>query len=163
MLRTKKLEFTGVEQAQKMYNKIKAIQSVPLKTKVLRLIHGDVYCGTRLVKFKLSKIDTCIRCFETETIEHLVEECPYSRHIWASYGIANPTIRAILDPDITNSEFEIRASLIETIIFRKQIIPPDIVIMNTFTKYSQGLGCNKKLADFAKRKLVIKTATGRWY
>jgi len=163
MLRTKKLEFTRVEQAQRTYNKIKAIQSVPLKTKVLRLIHGDVYCGTRLVKFKLSDIDTCIRCFETETIEHLVEDCPYSRHIWASYGIANPTIRAILDPDITNPEFEIRASLIETIIFRKQIIPPDIVIMNTFTKYAQGLGCNKKLADFAKRKLAIKTATGRWY
>jgi hypothetical protein len=57
---------------------------------MLRLIHGDVYCGSRLKKFKLSDTDRCHRCFAEETIAHLLLECPYTKEVWQKLGI-NPT------------------------------------------------------------------------
>jgi hypothetical protein len=74
---------------------------------MLHLVHGDVYYGTKLVRFKLSEIDTCIRCFATETLDHLISECPYSKQVWREFGIADPTLSNILNPDISNGEFEI--------------------------------------------------------
>jgi len=139
MLRTKKILFENCAHASLTYKKIKNIRSTALKTKMLRLVHGDVYCGTKLVRFKLSEIDTCIRCFATETLDHLISECPYSKLVWNEIGIADPTLNNILNPDVSNGEFEIRASLLETVIFRKQVIPPEIVLANTFNKYALGL------------------------
>jgi Reverse transcriptase (RNA-dependent DNA polymerase) len=162
MLRTKLLEFDNVEMAHRTFLKIKKIKSAPLKTKVLRLIHGDVYCGTRLVQFKLSEIDTCVRCFAPESIEHLVSHCPYNKQIWRELGIINPTIKEILNPEISDAAFEIRCSLLETTVFRKQQTPPDIVIYNTFNKYAQGTCKNKKLIEYAQGKMASKIATGTW-
>jgi hypothetical protein len=163
MVTTKMMNFRGEEQAMQTFRKIKKINSISLKTKVLRLIHGDVFCGTKLVKAKLAEIDTCIRCFETETKEHLISQCPYSRQIWREYGIADPTLSNIINPEISDAEFEIRSSLLETIVFRKQHIPPDTVLLNTFMKYAQGIGKSKKLTDYAKTKIVVKGATGSWF
>jgi hypothetical protein len=162
MPRTKLLEFDNEEMAHRTFLKIKKIKSAPLKTKVLRLIHGDVYCGTRLVQFKLSEIDTCVRCFAPESIEHLVSHCPYNKQIWNELGIVNPTIKEILNPEISDAAFEIRCSLLETTVFRKQQTPPDIVIHNTFSKYAQGTCKNKKLIEYAQGKMASKIATGTW-
>jgi len=163
MMRTKKLSFENCTQANQTFKKIKNIRSTALKTKMLRLVHGDVYCGTKLVRFKLSEIDTCIRCFAAETLDHLISECPYSKQVWSEFGIADLTLSNILNPDISNGEFEIRASLLETVVFRKQVTPPEIVLANTFSKYARGLGTSKKTIDFAKMKNSIKSTTGRWY
>ena len=79
-------------EAATLYKNINRLRSTQNKAKMLRLIHGDVYCGERLKKFKLSEIDTCIRCFEKETIKHLLTECPYTHDVWALLGInANDT------------------------------------------------------------------------
>jgi len=160
---TKMLDFENNEVARNLYKKIKCIKSVPLKTKMLRLIHGDIYCGTRLVRFKLSDIDTCTRCFAQETREHLISHCPYTRQVWQKYGIVNPTLRNILNTEITSAEFEIRSSLLETIVFRKQHIPPEILIDTTMTRYASGLVKNKRIADYARMRLAIKNAMGQWH
>jgi hypothetical protein len=52
------------DEAASLYKNINRLSSTQNKTKMLRLIHGDVYCGVRLKKFKMTDIDTCIRCFE---------------------------------------------------------------------------------------------------
>jgi hypothetical protein len=160
---TKMLDFENDEAARNLYKKIKSIKSMPLKTKMLCLIHGDIYCGTRLVRFHLSNIDTCIRCFAQETREHLISHCPYTQQVWQNYGIANPTLRNILNTEITSAEFEIRSSLLETIVFRKQHIPPEILITTTMNRYASGLVKNKRITDYAKMRLAIKNATGQWY
>jgi len=159
---TKMLEFENTEAAMSLFKRIKSIKSMPLKTKMLRLIHGDIYCGTRLVRFHLSDIDTCIRCFAQETREHLISHCPYTKLVWQKYGIADPTLPNILNADINAAEFEIRSSLLETIVFRKQHIPPEILINTTVTRYASGLVKNKRITEYAKTKLAIKNATGQW-
>jgi len=160
---TKMLEFENTEVALSIFKKIKGIKSMPLKTKMLRLIHGDIYCGTRLVRFHLSEMDTCIRCFAQETREHLITQCPYTKQVWQKYGIDNPTLKNILNVDINAAEFEIRSSLLETIVFRKQHIPPEILIDITINRYASGLVKNKRITEYAKMKLAIKNATGHWH
>jgi hypothetical protein len=160
---TKMLEFENTEVALSLFKKIKGIKSMPLKTKMLRLIHGDIYCGTRLVRFHLSEMDTCIRCFAQETREHLITQCPYTKQIWQKYGIDNPTLKNILNVNINAAEFEIRSSLLETIVFRKQHIPPEILIDITINRYASGLVKNKRITEYAKMKLATKNATGHWH
>jgi hypothetical protein len=160
---TKMLEFENTEVALSLFKKIKGIKSMPLKTKMLRLIHGDIYCGTRLVRFHLSEMDTCIRCFAQETREHLITQCPYTKQVWQKYGIDNPTLKNILNVNINAAEFEIRSSLLETIVFRKQHIPPEILIDITINRYASGLVKNKRITEYAKMKLATKNATGHWH
>jgi hypothetical protein len=52
------------------------------KSRMLRLLYGDVYCAERLVRFGLSDSDRCRRCFEKETIMHLLTECSYTKRIY---------------------------------------------------------------------------------
>ena len=122
-----------------------------------------MYCGTRLVQFKLTNIDTCTRCFAPETIDHLISHCPYNTRIWQEIGIVNPTLKEILNPDISDAEFEIRCSLLETTVFRKQQTPPDRVVYNTFNKYAQGICKNKKLIEHAQRKMALKITMSTWF
>jgi hypothetical protein len=163
MPRTKLLEFNNEEMASRTFQKIKIIKSAPHKTKAQRLIHGDVYCGTRLVNFKLSNIDCWVRCFAPETIDHLISVCPYNLQVWREIGIGNLTLKEILNTEISDAEFEIRYSILETTVFRKQQLPPDRVVFNTFNKYAHGICKNKKLIDFVKNKMAIKAATGTWH
>ncbi len=45
--------------ALRLLSRVNKIISIPNRTKFLRLLHGDVYCATRLVQFGLSTIDRC--------------------------------------------------------------------------------------------------------
>ena len=62
--------------------KIRRLNNIKLKTILLRVIHGDVYCGTRLKKFGMTETDCCQRCGESESIEHLILECDYTKNLW---------------------------------------------------------------------------------
>jgi hypothetical protein len=152
-----------IDTASKVYAKIKCISSIPLRNKALRLIHGDVYCGTRLVKFGLSDTDTCIRCFNTETINHLIKECTFSKNVWDLLGANHANINDILDPTLSESEFEIRCAIIEMLVFRKVQMPPHKMVEVIFKKYACGLSKKKKLTDFAKNKLRFFEYTGSWH
>ena len=61
---------------------IKKLTNSRIKTILLRSIHGDIYCGTRLKKFGLSDSDQCPRCLEPETIKHQLLECKYVKKLW---------------------------------------------------------------------------------
>ena len=63
-------------------NNIKKLTNTRIKTILLRAIHGDIYCGTRLKKFGLSDLDQCPRCSEPETIQHQLIDCAYVKKIW---------------------------------------------------------------------------------
>jgi hypothetical protein len=132
-----------------LYSKLRKISSIALRTKMLRLIHSDVYCGTRLVKFGLSEIDTCIRCFEHETINHLLFQCPYSQIVWTKLGITVVNFTSILHGDLAEVEIELRCAIIDMLVFRKTQIPPAILIENVLKSYATGLSKKKKMTDFA--------------
>jgi hypothetical protein len=55
-----KLALLTEDVASRLYQLIIKIKTLPNMTKLLRLIYGDVYYGTRLVKFGMSDNDRCI-------------------------------------------------------------------------------------------------------
>ena len=61
---------------------ISRLTNVRTKTTILRAIHGDIYCGTRLKKFGMTDSDACPRCDIPETIAHQLKECIYATKIW---------------------------------------------------------------------------------
>ena len=76
------LEDSNLERLKNLGNKIKSLTNTKLKTIILRAIHGDIYCGTRLKKFGITDTDGCQRCGSPETIKHLLFECNYVQRIW---------------------------------------------------------------------------------
>jgi hypothetical protein len=149
-------------EAVALYNKIGKISSIALRTKMLRLVHGDVFCGTKLVRSGLSDIDTCIRCFDTETTNHLLLHCPYSQAVWRVLGVNTTSFHSILDTTITEQEFEFRCAIVDLLVFRKAQIPPNVVIENTVNSYAKGLSKKKKVTDFAITMNVSRQQRGTW-
>ena len=60
-----------------MLTKIDKLKCTRLKTLALRLIHGDIYTGTKLLRFGLTESDDCSKCRESEKLAHLLKECWY--------------------------------------------------------------------------------------
>ncbi len=123
-----KLTALSRDEEATFYKNINKLRSTQNKTKMLWLIHGDVYCGTKLKKFKLSEIDTCIRCFENETIKHLLLECPYTQEIWRALGVDFSQTKNAIGTKMSREELEIHADLLSSIVFRKGILPPSTLI-----------------------------------
>ena len=67
---------------KKLGNLINRLTNTKLKTILLRSIHGDIYCGTRLKKFGLAESDGCPRCQLPETIDHQLYSCSYTKLLW---------------------------------------------------------------------------------
>jgi hypothetical protein len=44
-----------------------------------------------------------------------------------------------VDPELGLAELEIRADLINELVFRKRQLPPDILIETTYNKFANGL------------------------
>jgi hypothetical protein len=126
-------------------------------------MHGDVYCGTRLKEFKLSEIDTCIRCFEKETIKHLLLECPYTQKIWKALGVDYTHAKNVIGTGMSREELEIHADLLSTIVFRNGILPPNILIELKYLKFRKGICKNNKVIELALAKPEHHNATRRWY
>jgi hypothetical protein len=152
-----------IGEAQSLYKKITKIRSVALRTKILRLIHRDIFCGTKLVRAGLSEIDTCIRCFETETPEHLLIHCPYSQNVWTLLGINLNTIKDILVNDMSAAQFEIISAIIESLVFRRTLIPPQRLVEITINKYAKGLSKNKRIVDYATNMSLLHERTNAWH
>ena len=114
-----KLTALTPDEAASLYKDINRLRSTQNKNKMLRLIHGDVYCGVRLKKFKMADIDTYIRCFENETNKHLLIECPYTKEIWNLLGIDSNDIKRVIGTHLTKEELQIHADLLSSLVFRK--------------------------------------------
>ena len=76
------LENTAMDGLQKLGGLIKSMTNSKLKSIILRALHGDIYCGTRLKKFGMTISDGCPRCGSPETIKHLLIDCQYVKTIW---------------------------------------------------------------------------------
>ncbi len=130
------------------FQRLAKLTNVPNKTKMLRLLQKDVYCGERLVRFGMTNIDSCRRCFEVETIRHLLLECPYSREVWRLLGV-NINLIEILGVFLTRSELEIRSDILSYLVFRQRILPPDVLVRTTLRKYADGIIANDKIKKTA--------------
>jgi hypothetical protein len=97
---TKLVTFTPDEEGS-LYKNTNRLRSTQNKTNILRLIHGNVYCDERHTKFKMTEIDTCIRCFEKETIRHLLTECPYTQKVWRLLGVHTNDVKVALGTHLT--------------------------------------------------------------
>jgi hypothetical protein len=150
------------EHASKLYSKIHKIGSLINRTKLLRLIHGDVYCGSRTYRFGLTDSDRCIRCFAEETINHLLLVCPYTTEVWNRLGIPYNSPTDVLHETISVVELEVRAELISELVFRKRHIPPNNLILKVFTQFSNGLSRNRKVTKYASDMLDFYNVTGSW-
>ncbi len=133
-----------------------------IRCRLLRLIHGDVYCGARTYRTGLTSTDRCVRCFEEETILHLLLPCPYTKQIWDTLGIDCDRPEDIVDPELGLAALEIRSDFINELVFRKRQLPPDILIETTVNKFAKSLSKNKTVTKFAKEKLTLYRLTGRW-
>ena len=81
-LHPKIIEFPVNEGLKKLGKNIKRLTNTKLKSIILRAIHGDIYCGTRLKKFGMKDTDECQRCGCPESIKHMLLECDYVKKIW---------------------------------------------------------------------------------
>jgi hypothetical protein len=151
------------DEAASLYKNINRLSSTQNKTKMLRLIHGDVYCGVRLKKFKMTDIDTCIRCFEKETIKHLLVECPYTKEIWNQLGMDSNDIKNVIGTHLTKEELKMHADLLSSIVFRKNTLPTTTLMELTYLKYSKGLCRNNKIKDIAKSVIDNYNSNGIWH
>jgi len=132
-----KLTLFTPDEAKSMYKNTNRIRSTQNKTKVLRLFQGDVYCGERLKMFGISEIDTCIRCFEKETIKQLLMECLCMQDAWGQVGRKVNDVKDALEVNLTKDELEIHADFLSSIVLRKGILPPNTLIKLTFDKYKK--------------------------
>ena len=63
--------------------KLSKLRCTKAKNLALRLLHGDIYTGSRLLKFGMTDSDRCTRCQQSENLEHLLRTCWYPTQIWS--------------------------------------------------------------------------------
>ena len=73
---------TPTEHVEAILPKINKLRCIKAKNLALRLIHGDIFTGTKLLKFGMRQDDECSKCRESETLTHLLNDCWYSGIIW---------------------------------------------------------------------------------
>ncbi len=135
------------------FKNLSRIISVVNKTRMLRLLQGDVYCAERRYRFGMSESDRCHRCFEVETIYHLLTECPYSRKVYSLLGIDNLELNNILGVDLNRFDLEIRADILNYLVFRQHVMPPEVLVQTTLERYANGLAGQGKISRLAKATL----------
>jgi hypothetical protein len=137
------------------YSKIKKLTNIANKTKLLRLIHGDVYTAERRQRFGMSDTDRCRRCFEQETIIHLLQECPYSKEVFRHLNINHTELENIIGTTLSSQELEIRTELIIALAFRLQTMPPEVLVRTTLEKFAKGLS-GKRLTSQLPQGLTLQ-------
>jgi hypothetical protein len=134
------------------FSKLSKIVNVANKSKMLRLLQGDVYCNDRLYRFGMTESDRCKRCFEKETILHLLNECMYTKAVYDILNINSNDVNEILGVSLGKAALEIRCDIISYIVFRQQTLPPEIFVRTTLEKYAKGMVNNLSVQKVAKEK-----------
>ena len=131
------------EQVSNLGRQIKRLTNVKLKSVTLRLIHGDIYCATRMKKFGMVDSDSCERCGKEETIEHLILKCDYTKKIWdiisALTNIQHDTIKTIvgIDPFHDKTTLTINSEIVRQLLaITRPTIEPQIFVENTIKRLS---------------------------
>ena len=128
---------------KRLGNLINRLTNTKLKTILLRSIHGDIYCGTRLKKFGLAETDGCPRCQLPETIDHQLYSCSYTKSLWdlASKVTSIPTLNLsqILGYDDLHDRttLTLHAELLSRLIFiERPKQEPKTLLKSAITKLS---------------------------
>lgn len=116
---------------------------------MLRLLHGDIYTADRLVRFGLSDSDLCRRCFEKETIMHLLTDCSYTKMVLSICEIDVDDVQEVLGVGLSKPHLEIWCDILNFLIYRQHIMPPWVLVKSTLEKFKKGV---------AKRGSIQKTA-----
>ncbi len=101
----------------------------------------------------MTENDRCQRCFEAETITHLLIDCPYTMHAWSLLQM-QPTCLADIILNKSTVELEIIAEILSELVFLKKVIPLDIIIRNIYKSYADGLCRNKSVTQLARYMLT---------
>jgi hypothetical protein len=64
----------------------KQVKNAKLRNIFYRLINKDFFDSVKMKKYKMTESDTCERCQQSETTEHLLWECRWSRLAWESFN-----------------------------------------------------------------------------
>ncbi len=67
-----------------------------------RVLYGDIFCRSRMFKFKMVDSPNCTYCInQIETVKHLIWDCPRSRNVWNQ---VNDWFRPVIGIDYINYE-----------------------------------------------------------
>ena len=124
-------------------NIISKLTNIRNKTTILRAIHGDIYCGTRLKKFGMNDSDLCTRCGIPETIAHQLKECTYVTKIWDIIskltGIKIVSLNQVLghDPTHDKTTVTLHAEIIRQLMaIDRPTIDPIALVTSTIRRLS---------------------------
>jgi hypothetical protein len=79
----------------------------------------------------------------------LLTECPYSKAIYSLLDINCDSVSEVLGVNLNRNALEIRADILNYIVFRQKMIPPSILVRTTLEKYANGI---------VNRDMLIRTA-----
>ena len=161
---TKLLSSIDISVAQSLGRKVKSISNTKLKSILLRVISGDIYCGTRLKRFGMSDNDNCPRCDAQETIEHMIFECSYVQDIWQiiseTTGVKNDSIDKILGLSTFHdkSTLTINAEILRQLMaIERPLIKPLDIVSNTLKRLTIiERGISRQLIESFLQKLPAK-------
>ncbi len=135
------------------FHNLSKITNVCNKSRMLRLLYGDVCCAERLVRFGLSDTDRCKRCFDKETILHLLVDCPYTRQIYDLMEINGNDIQEVLGVGLNKFKLEIRCDLLNYLVFKQHTMPPEVLVRTILEKFKNGLVNKEGVKKVAEVKL----------
>jgi hypothetical protein len=141
------------DESHRFFSNISKLVNITNKTRLLRLLYGDVYCADRRMRFGMSDSDLCRRCFGKETIMHLLMDCPYTKETYALLGMQEVGIGDALGIYLSKGELEIRCDILNYLVFKLHCIPPEVLVKSTLDKYADGLVAKANVQKVAKRIL----------
>ncbi len=73
--------------------------------------------------------------------------------VWRNQQITDLTVLNLLGVTLRRNEIEIRSDIIAQIVFRKQVLPPDVITRVRIRKYTTGLVRNNNCTNLAQKLL----------
>jgi hypothetical protein len=80
----------------------------------------------------------CVRCFQGETILHLLLDCRYTREVWGRLGLQFDTPEDIIHGGISQCVLEIREEFIIALVLRKKTIQPEAQTKAIYSFFEEG-------------------------
>jgi len=84
---------------------------------------------------------------------HLLMECPYSQAIYSLLGINADSVEAIIGVNLNRWELEIWCDLLNYLVFKQHMLPPETLVRSTLEKFAKGLVGVEKITRLAQNKL----------
>jgi hypothetical protein len=68
-----------------------------------------------------------------------------------------------VNEDLSLSELEIRTEIINMLVFRKKVLPPEVLIRSVLTQFQKGLSGRAKTREYATLRVDTYEITGQWF